>query len=190
MTALEPSAEMAAVLRRSCPSAEVVVAGFEDWDGPPGSVDVVAAGQSWHWVPSPERVSLAHRALRPKGAVALAWNNEHRSPGELDDAINEAYERFGPEGSGPAIETAAERSADELDRSDHFDDVGVEEVRWSMTRTTADQVGLMQTHSNHRLLPPERLAALLDAVGSAIDEAGGVLHLDVTTYLVTARRAG
>ncbi len=48
----------------------------------------------------------------------------------------------------------------------------------------------MQTHSNHRLLSPDRLRALLDAVGDAIDGAGGVLPLDVTTFLVTARRAG
>ena len=39
---------------------------------------------------------------------------------------------------------------------------------------------MMQTHSNHRLLSPDRLGALLNAVGDAIDGAGGVLPLDVT----------
>ena len=189
-TALEPSAEMAAVLRRSCPSANVVVTGFEDWDASPGSADLVAAGQSWHWVRSPDRVDLSYRFLRPGGAVALAWNFEQRSPGELDDAINAADQRFTSEGPGGPNESAVQTTADELDRSDLFVDVCVEEVRSSMSRTTADQLGLMQTHSNHRLLPPDRLAALLDAVGTAIDEAGGVLPLDATTYLVTARRSG
>ncbi len=88
-----------------------------------------------------ERVDLAHRALRPGGAVALAWNHEHRSPGELDDAINAAYERFGPEGPGRRQRGGGETAEDELDRSDLFVDVAVEQVRWSMERTTADQLG-------------------------------------------------
>ena len=47
---------------------------------------------------------------------------------------------------------------------------------------------MLETYSGHRLLEPGARQALLAAIGSAIDAAGGSIDLDGRTELVTARR--
>ncbi|CAN5812638.1 class I SAM-dependent methyltransferase [soil metagenome] len=192
VTALEPSSEMASVLRRTCPDASVVEVAFEEWAGPPAEAAVVAAGQSWHWVRAEVRLDLAHRALRPGGAVALAWNREQHA-GPVGAAIDAAYRRHAPVGrpvtapvaDGGGIEQGA---ADELTADDRFDDVRVEEHHWPLTRPRDEYLDLMTTHSPHRMLDPAVHDRLLTAIGDAIDGHGGTIHLDVRTTLVTVRR--
>jgi SAM-dependent methyltransferase len=54
---------------------------------PDRSVDLVAAGQAFHWFrPDPARVEIG-RILRPGGRVALFWNRRRE-----DTAFGEAYE--------------------------------------------------------------------------------------------------
>src|SRR4051794_34915885 len=50
LTCIEPDAEMAAVLRRPCPEAEVVLGGFEQFGPVEPLFDVVCSAQAWHWV--------------------------------------------------------------------------------------------------------------------------------------------
>lgn len=74
---VEPNRAMAAVA-----AAELGRSGrFHDVDGraeattlPGGSVDLVAAGQAFHWFSAPEARREFLRILRPPGGVALVWN--------------------------------------------------------------------------------------------------------------------
>lgn len=55
-----------------------------------GSVDLIAAGQAFHWfAPEPTRTEF-RRILRSGGAVALVWNERDGAA----DAFSAAYERF------------------------------------------------------------------------------------------------
>lgn len=193
VTALEPSLEMAAVLRRTCPGADVVEVGFEDWDGPAGEADLVAAGQSWHWVDHDRRVDLAARTLRAGGVVALVWNREgHLGP--VGDAIAAAYRRWAPDlaavGSEPdaGLRESEQSALDGLDTDDRFAEADVAEVRWTLVRERDEYLELLTTHSNHRLVEPAAHDRLLGAIGEAIDDHGGRIELDVRTTLITARR--
>jgi hypothetical protein len=56
------------------------------------------------------------------------------------------------------------------------------------TYTTAEWLDQLPTHSDHALLEPADRAALLDAVGDAIEGMGGRLALTFDTLLVTATR--
>jgi microsomal dipeptidase-like Zn-dependent dipeptidase len=48
-------------------------------------------------------------------------------------------------------------------------------------------VRLLGTHSNHRMLPPDRRAALHDAVARAIEAHGGTIEIAYVTELYLAR---
>lgn len=54
--------------------------------------------------------------------------------------------------------------------------------------TTDQWLDLLPTHSDHRILPSDQLAALLAAVGEAIDEAGGRFEMRYQTWLAEARK--
>lgn len=74
---VEPNREMAAVAE-----ADLGITGrFHDVDGraeatslPDRSVDLVTAGQAFHWFKVPESRAEFRRILRPAGGVALVWN--------------------------------------------------------------------------------------------------------------------
>ena len=74
---VEPNREMAAVAE-----ADLGPTGrFHSVDGRaeasglgPASVDLVTAGQAFHWFKVPESRAEFHRILRPGGGVALVWN--------------------------------------------------------------------------------------------------------------------
>jgi SAM-dependent methyltransferase len=91
--AVEPNNEM----RRAGESLLACHARFESVPGtaeattlPPDSVDIVTAGQAFHWFdPTPARREFA-RVLKPGGAVVLVWN-DRRKRGE---PFHEAYERL------------------------------------------------------------------------------------------------
>src|SRR4051794_27100887 len=50
VTAIEPDARMAAVLRARFPSVDVQVTTFEEWAAPPGGVAVLGCALAWHWM--------------------------------------------------------------------------------------------------------------------------------------------
>jgi ubiquinone/menaquinone biosynthesis C-methylase UbiE len=86
VVAVEPLAEMRAVLARAAPGAEVVAGTAESMPIADASVDAVTVGQAFHWFDA--RASLAEiaRVVRPGGAAALVWN--------VRDLADETQARF------------------------------------------------------------------------------------------------
>jgi SAM-dependent methyltransferase len=72
--AIEPLAEMRAVLAREVPDAEPLAATAEQTTLPEASLDAVAAGQAFHWFRADEALREIARVLRPGGAFGLIWN--------------------------------------------------------------------------------------------------------------------
>jgi SAM-dependent methyltransferase len=72
VTAIEPGAALAGRARANVAGhpAEVVQVRFEDWPGPWGVFDLVAAATAWHWVDPERRYQLAAGALRRRVPVA------------------------------------------------------------------------------------------------------------------------
>lgn len=73
-TAVDPSADMLAQLRRKSGAAATVLAPAEETGLPDGSFDVATYAQAWHWVDVPRASAETARILRPGGRLALVWN--------------------------------------------------------------------------------------------------------------------
>ena len=73
VTAIEPAVAMAALLEAKVgPRVQVIVGRFEE-AAVEGSVDLIAAFNSWHWVDPVRGVERLVEVLRPGGVVALVW---------------------------------------------------------------------------------------------------------------------
>jgi SAM-dependent methyltransferase len=74
---VEPNAEMRAAgeeLLRSFPNFTSVAGSAEATTLPADSVDVVTAGQAFHWFRQPEAGKEFHRILKESGRVIIVWN--------------------------------------------------------------------------------------------------------------------
>jgi SAM-dependent methyltransferase len=74
VVAVEPVAEMRAVLERGLPSVRALAGAAEEIPLDARSVDVVTVGQAFHWFRGEQALAEIHRVLRPGGGLALVWN--------------------------------------------------------------------------------------------------------------------
>jgi hypothetical protein len=79
-------------------------------------------------------------------------------------------------------------SAAALRADGSFDDVSTARFQHEVTYSTAAWLDVLPTHSDHRLLGPERLGRLLARVGGVVDRHGGSFVVRYDTWLVTATR--
>jgi SAM-dependent methyltransferase len=185
--ALEPDAEMAAVLRAKG-GVEVDETLFEAWAPPGSGFDLVYAAQSWHWVHGADRYERLAAALRPGGTVALFWNKGRPHPEPFKADNDAAYARLAPEmqsSSGESLEWVGEGLAS----CAAFEPPQRRVFTWECTYTRDEWLRLLATHSDHRMLPEDRRARLHAAVGEAIDRHGGAVPCVYDTECFLSRRA-
>ena len=60
---------------------------------------------------------------------------------------------------------------------------------WSYHYNTSDYLGLMETHSDHRLLPAEQRERLHDAIARALERFGGGIEVSYEANLYVAKLA-
>jgi SAM-dependent methyltransferase len=115
--AVEPSAGMRRRLEAEVPGVRVLDGTAEDIPLPNGSVEIVTAGQAFHWFDTSRALDEVARVLRPAGWLALVWNERPESgwaaglwdlrrqltnaaagtyPGRGWAEVLDADERFGP----------------------------------------------------------------------------------------------
>jgi SAM-dependent methyltransferase len=194
VVAIEPDAEMVSVLVRNTAGmpVQVVHSDFETWQPPTGAhFDVLAAGQSWHWVDPARALPRAAELLSPEGFLALWWNRPRRVAGDLWEALGPIYERLEPavmdQGQPRAQWTTTEATVYGIHRSALFDEPEVHLFPWQERLDSRAYVERLRTHSGHRALSDDRLDALLQALREAIDELGGHVEVGSQVDLVMAR---
>jgi SAM-dependent methyltransferase len=191
VTAVEPTAGMAAVLRSRFPDVSVIEAGFEDAGVDADAFAVVAAAQSWHWVHPVRGAEQVARALRPGGWLTLFWNRADLDGCEWHDALQPIYARHaGPlthEQVRHKIENTSRENTALLFGTQLFDDAIVRHVRWEQQYTTAAYVSLLGTYSDHRMLPDDQRKRLHAAIADELDARGGLIDHPYVTDLIAAR---
>jgi SAM-dependent methyltransferase len=186
--AIEPSAEMARVLRGKGVSVEVTP--FEEWTIRAGAFRLVFAAQAWHWLQAADRYEKAATALEPGGTLALFWNvgRAHPEPFKTDnDAV---YQRVAPDLTDSAGDKwTAEVLVGDAAACGAFEPMVERKVTWRTSYTSAEWMRLLGTHSGHRMLPDEVRTQLHTEVGAVIDAHGGLLPVvyDTLVYLATRR---
>lgn len=192
---VEVDERMAHLARRA--GIEVEVSAFEAWDPAGRLFDVVAAGQTWHWIDPVAGTAKAAQALRPGGRLAVFWN-VFDTPPDLAEAFAESYRRVAPEMPvqgrllpGLAVySTMFAKAAEGIEQTAAF--TGTEQWRydWSRPYTRDEWLELVPTFGGHSRLAPGELAELLTEIGTAIDKVGGSFTMGYNAVAVTATRTG
>lgn len=199
---VDPDARMAEFARRT--GVEVEVARFEDWDAAGRSFDAVVAGQAWHWVDPFAGAARAAEVLRPGGVLAV-FAHVFQPPREVAEALRDARARVAPD-SPPGLRVdAGSRSAgtaleiyermfatfaEGIRGTDGLGDPELWRFSWERSYTRAQWLDLLPTTGLLTRLSPDALAEILEAVGSAIDDAGGAFTMPYVTLATVTRRVG
>jgi SAM-dependent methyltransferase len=187
---VEPDPLMAAIARDHGISVEDGT--FERWDPKHRTFDLLISGQAWHWVEPRAGVAKAAAVIRPGSHLAVFWNRGHHDAA-VATALDAPYGRIAPSLTKPSAELRPERDAheahlEELESNRHFAAIEARAYPWEAVYDRASWLDLIATQSDHVVLPSERRAALLDAVGDVIDDLGGSIPYHFSTLLVTASR--
>ncbi len=190
---LEPGESMAAAAREELapfPDVSLSVSTFEAWPAREAAFDLVFSAQAFHWIDPEVRLVKSARCLRPGAALAVFGNRPQPGRGPLHEEIQLLYARLAPALAGrPGIAAPGiDRIPQEIAECAWFEDLVTQQYPWSESYDAATYTALMQTQSDHRMLPAEQLAVLVEAVHAAIEASGECVEIDYVARLALARR--
>ncbi|HEX6581731.1 MAG TPA: class I SAM-dependent methyltransferase [Actinomycetota bacterium] len=161
VVAVEPAANMRAVLEDRFPTVRAIVARAESMPFDDGAIDLVVVGNAFHHFEREAAMAEIHRVLRPRGTLAVFWawpaeEEQRKIPGIR--AIWEAVEETRGES---AIASAYRSWAEPPATVEGFDPFERREFPTTHSVPAARLADLYATSSDVVSLPPESREGLL-----------------------------
>ncbi|MBI4305089.1 MAG: class I SAM-dependent methyltransferase [Chloroflexi bacterium] len=190
---VDPVPEMISVARRKCrgyANVRFVLSTFEEFRAADASFDLVISAQAFHWIRPEIGFRKAGQILKPAGALALFWSEDHTPESPLQAALDEIYRRLAPDMRAPVPGggSGSGRIAERIAATGLFEPVTVHRYPWATEYDTDRWLKLLNTSSDHRALPPARKEGLLAEVRRAVDAHGGHHRMSMESVLFLARR--
>lgn len=176
VTGIELSPELAEIVRRNVPSAEIEVGDFETWEPRKAGFDAIAAFTAFHWIAPETRYAKTLRLLRPRGALAVVHAHHVRNDDPFWLESQADYDAVVPHPDNGPPPLPDEASWLEPDRT-LFPTI---EQRRYAAETTYDAdsfIDLIATYSDNIALPPEQREELFRRLHARIAAQGTVRKL-------------
>jgi SAM-dependent methyltransferase len=156
VTAVEPGAALAGLLRGLCPDDRLTVvhAHFEHADLAPESFDLAVAATSWHWVDGTLAVPKVASLLRLGGGLAVWWiifGDPDRPRTEFRSLLDPLYARLMPgeiDDGRPPKPMRTEEWLSQLQAGGLFACPTIEVIRWMQRLTVVSARALWATFPN------------------------------------------
>lgn len=181
VVATDPDPAMLDRLRRGLPTVPTAIARAEDIPLATGSVDVVVAGQAYHWFDAEQTLPEIARVLRAGGVLALVWNMG-------DFRVPWVRKVFGLIDISPD-----DRPDDPFTGSDVFRLAESRRFKHWQTYTRDTLTGFVASSSRASILGETERSALLDQAGAlydSYDRGPAGLQMPWLTYCHRGRVAG
>ncbi|MER8185595.1 class I SAM-dependent methyltransferase [Kitasatospora sp. NPDC094015] len=162
VTAVEPSAGMAAELLAAGPGTPLVRAGGEELPFHDSTADLITYAQAFHWTDPARSVPEAIRVLRPGGALALWWNHPDSSVPWLAASRDRLVAALTPYHPVPRAESTADPLAE------HGLRPAGAELTWERRTTVDSLVAEFGSRSHFAVLPAAVREELLAAERAAL----------------------
>lgn len=195
--ALDRSADMtrlAADRLRAADGVDLRCADFESGEVE-GRFDGLVAATSYHWLDPDTRARRCADALEPGGAIILLWHTHPRPFTGFFERSQALYRELVPEWPSPStsgmVVEGIHRIIEELQADGLF--TAIERVKhdWARTYDRGLFMRLLNTYSDHRLLPAATREELHRRLGEMIDrDFDGRVERPYRTELIVGRRAG
>jgi SAM-dependent methyltransferase len=196
MLALELGPALAALAAEHCrpyPQVRILPVAFEAWAVEPEAFDLVLSAQAFHWIDPAFGLARAAEALKPQGAIALAWHLDRSENTDFYQATQPLYERFLPSDAQRShvdtLEPRTMRYHDALSQSHFFTALTTVRHAWQRQYTGPQFLKLLQTFSNHQALPEPAKTQFFKAMGAELARFGNLVTRHYETLLLVAHKA-
>src|SRR5688572_6313495 len=189
VVAVEPAANMRAVLEDRFPTVRAIVARAESMPFDDGTIDLVVVGNAFHHFEREAAMAEIHRVLRPGGALAVFWAWPAEEEQRMIPGIRAIWEAV-EETRGESAIASAYRSWAELPiAAEGFEPFERREFPAIHVVPAARLADLYATSSDVVSLPPETRDAFLGRVRELARALPETLHLPTRTVVdLCARR--
>lgn len=178
--AVEPDAAMLAALTRRYPGVRALAGTAESIPLPDDSVDVVVAGQAFHWFDLPRAFPEIARVLRPGGVLAAFWNGN-------DDSVEWVA---GLDEVSRTSVSFKRTSAEGLPAHPLFEPFEKVEFPHSQRRTAEGLTATIGTFSHTLVVSPDERAEVLARIraylSSRPETSGGEFDVPLRTRVIRA----
>lgn len=184
VTALEPDAAMAAVLRQTTAGLSVVPVEttFENYRSA-RRVDLVFAAAAWHWTDPTTRMARAVDLLAPGGVLALFGSSVEPADPDLCAALQQIESEVLPDDSNSG--EVHPWSLEELEATEGLTECTQRDLPRVVTQSAETFVGRLATVSAYLMLSPVARAEALRRIQSVLPVQ---VEVDANIQLSLARR--
>lgn len=164
-----------------CPNAKIINSSFENWDNRGKLFDLVISAQAFHWIDPRIGYPKVANLLKDKGKLALIWIYHPRT--ELIDQLDKVYLSLMPDYKKlEDVETRISEQIEEINASNHFDNLRIYKYQYEMEYTAEQYVDLLDTYSDHRTMDYRIKAKLYSEIKKIINNSGGLI---IKPYIAT-----
>ena len=194
VTAVERGEHFTAICREKFkvyPGFRCVNQRFEDFETQDGSVDLVFAASSFHWIDEEYGHKKVFAMLKSGGAFARFANHPYKdkSQNELDAEIQKSYRKYMPTSKmSPeyTMENAVNRAR--IGEKYGFTDIEAHIFKRVRTFTASEYILLLGTYSDHIAIEEQTRKRFFSEIENTINAFGGVIHIYDTMDLALMRK--
>ncbi|MCM3717345.1 class I SAM-dependent methyltransferase [Fictibacillus phosphorivorans] len=172
------------------PNIRIIHTSFEDWHSD-DQYDLAFSGTAFHFIPAETGYPKTASLLKKEAVSAFFWFTHIASDESVYQSIRTVYQEHAPHLNDSLIpnkeDFIKERSALTLE-SDHFHQLLVKTYTWEQIYTPHDYIGLLNTHSEHQILPQEQKGFLFSGIERAILKHGKSITKKHAVVLFLARK--